>query len=308
MKLLVTGGAGFIGSSVVDALIEKGHDVVVVDDLSTGEKKNINPKAKFYKLDIGDEKKIEKVFKAEKPQAVFHLAAQIDVRKSVADPVGDAHKNIIAGLTLLESCRKHQVAKVIFSSTGGAIYGDTESRPTAENHPESPVSPYGIAKLTLEKYLYFYHYAYGLSYVVLRYANVYGPRQNARGEAGVVAIFCDRLLAGQPPVINGDGRQTRDYVYVSDVVEANVLALAADKVGIYNVGTGVETSVNDLALHLKNIFRFDKDFNYGPPKTGEQQHSAIDFSKISKDFGWKPKVALIEGLMSTVNWFRAASK
>lgn len=302
-KVLVTGGAGFIGSHIVDALIEKNHEVFVVDNLSTGKKENLNPKAKFFKLDI-TEKELEKVFKAEKPQVVFHLAAQIDVRKSVADPVWDAKQNILGLINLLENCKNFGVKKIIFSSTGGAIYGDTDKIPTTEDQLERPISPYGIAKLAIEKYLYYYQQIFGLNYIALRYANVYGPRQNAKGEAGVVAIFCDKLLAGQQPVINGDGKQTRDYTYVSDVVRANLLALDSVEIGIYNIGTKVETNVNQLAELIKSNINTDLDFSHGPAKVGEQQRSCLDHTKATKDLGWQPEIGLEEGIKKTVDWFK----
>ncbi len=309
MKILVTGGAGFIGSHIVDALIEENHEVFVVDNLSTGKKENLpacagrNPKAKFFKLDI-TEKKLEKVFKAEKPQVVFHLAAQIDVRKSVADPVWDAKQNILGSINLLENCKNFGVKKIIFSSTGGAIYGDTDKIPTTEDHLERPLSPYGIAKLAIEKYLHYYQQIFGLNYIALRYANVYGPRQNSKGEAGVVAIFCDKLLAEQQPVINGDGKQTRDYVYVSDVVKANLLALNSLKIGIYNIGTSVETDVNQLAALIKSNINTDLEFSHGQAKAGEQQRSCIDYTKAKIDLGWQPEIKLEEGIKKTVDWFK----
>jgi UDP-glucose 4-epimerase len=229
MKILVTGGAGFIGSHVVDAYLELGHEVVVVDNLSSGSIENLNPKAKFYKMDIRDSD-IEDLFKNEKPDIVNHHAAQMDVRKSVEDPIYDADVNIIGSLNLLQNCIRYGVKKFIFASTGGAIYGEQDYFPADEEHPTRPLSPYGVAKLTVEKYLYFYKEVHGLNYVVLRYANIYGPRQNPHGEAGVVAIFTSKMLKGEQPVINGDGFQTRDYTFVGDVVRANVLALNYDKV------------------------------------------------------------------------------
>ncbi len=303
MKILVTGGAGFIGSNLVDALIEQGHDVVIVDNLSTGRKENLNNNAKFYELDIQD-KKLAEVFVAEKPEAVFHLAAQIDVRKSVADPMADAQANILGSLNLLENCRKSGVKKFIFSSTGGAIYGEADIVPTPETYFEKPISPYGIAKLSIEKYLNFYHVVHGLNYVVLRYGNVYGPRQNSHGEAGVVAIFCDKLLAGTQPVIFGDGKQTRDYVYVADVVTANLAALDSDKIDNYNVGTGLESDVNKIAELIKENIDTDLEFTHGPAKAGEQQRSCLDYSKIKKDLGWLPQTMLKQGIAATVEWFR----
>ncbi|MDD2807929.1 MAG: NAD-dependent epimerase/dehydratase family protein [Patescibacteria group bacterium] len=306
MKILVTGGAGFIGSHLVDALINNEHDVVVVDNLSTGTKENLNAKAKFIKLDITADQLAE-VFAVEKPKVVFHLAAQIDVRKSVANPVWDAEQNIIGSINLLENCRKYEVQKVIFSSTGGAIYGETEKIPTTESEPTEPISPYGIGKLATEKYLNYYWQVFGLPFTILRYGNVYGPRQNSKGEAGVVAIFCDKLQAGVSPTINGDGKQTRDYVYVGDVVKANLAALENDQVAIFNIGTGVETDVNKLSALIKDAFGAEVEFNHGQAKTGEQQRSCLSFAKAKSELGWEPLVAIDSGIKNTVNWFRSLS-
>lgn len=303
MKILVTGGAGFIGSNLTDALIQQGHDVSVVDNLSTGQKENLNKKAKFFELDLTDEKLTE-IFEIEKPEIIFHLAAQIDVRKSVTDPVWDAKQNILGSVNLLESAKKHKVKKIIFSSTGGAIYGDTDQIPTPEGHPELPISPYGIAKLTIEKYLYYYNKIFGLLYIALRYSNVYGPRQNSKGEAGVVAIFCDKLLANQNPVIHGDGKQTRDYVFVDDVVRANLAALESEKIGIYNIGTSIEADVNKIAELIKSNIDTDIEFTYADAKEGEQQKSCIDYSKAKNELGWHPEINLEEGIKKTVDWFK----
>ena len=300
---MVTGGAGFIGSNLTDALIAKNHEVLVIDNLATGFKENLNPQAKFFNLDITDQK-LADIFAIEKPEVVFHFAAQIDVRKSAENPVWDANQNILGSLNLLENCKNFGVKKFIFASTGGAIYGDTTDIPTKENHAEQPLSPYGIAKLAIEKYLYYYQEIFGLAYVILRYANVYGPRQNAKGEAGVVAIFCDKLLAGQVPVINGDGKQTRDYTYVSDVVWANLLALDKASNVIYNVGTGIETDVNQLADLIKGNFKTDLEFTHGEAKAVEQQRSCLDSGKIKKELGWQPEVKLEEGIKKTADWFK----
>ncbi|MCL4428411.1 MAG: NAD-dependent epimerase/dehydratase family protein, partial [Deltaproteobacteria bacterium] len=255
MKILITGGAGFIGSHVADELIAKGNGVVIIDNLSTGFEYNINPKAKFIKADITDFKKIENIFASESPEIVYHFAAQIDVRKSVSDPLFDAETNIMGTLNLIKLSNDFKIKKFIFSSTGGAIYGDTDMRPTPENHPEWPLSPYGIAKLTIDKFLNYYYEIFGLKYISLRYSNVYGPRQNPYGEAGVVAIFLNKMLKNEQPVVNGDGNQTRDYVYVKDVVKANILALKnIDKAEIYNVGTSVAISVNDLFKEINKNF------------------------------------------------------
>ncbi len=303
MNILVTGGAGFIGSHVVDAYIELGHNVVVVDNLSTGSIENLNPNAKFYQLDIRDDK-VEGIFKLEKIDVVNHHAAQMDVRKSVEDPIYDADVNIIGSLKLLQFSIKYGVKKFIFASTGGAIYGEQDYFPADEEHPTRPLSPYGVAKLTVEKYLYFYKEVHGLNYVALRYANIYGPRQNPHGEAGVVAIFTSKMLKGEQPIINGDGFQTRDYTYVGDVVRANVLALNYDKSDIFNIGTGLETDVNTLFHKLKSLTGANCEEFHGPAKPGEQRRSVISYDKIYKTLGWKPEVSLDEGLRLTVEFFK----
>jgi UDP-glucose 4-epimerase len=303
MKILVTGGAGFIGSHVVDAYLELGHEVVVVDNLSSGSIENLNPKAKFYKMDIRDSD-IEDLFKNEKPDVVNHHAAQMDVRKSVEDPIYDADVNIIGSLNLLQNCIRYGVKKFIFASTGGAIYGEQDYFPADEEHPTRPLSPYGVAKLTVEKYLYFYKEVHGLNYVVLRYANIYGPRQNPHGEAGVVAIFTSKMLKGEQPVINGDGFQTRDYTFVGDVVRANVLALSYEKSDVFNIGTGIETDVNTLFHKLKQLTGANCDEFHGPAKLGEQRRSVISYEKIYKTLGWKPMTSLDEGLRLTVEFFK----
>jgi len=303
MKCLVTGGAGFIGSHLVDKLIKEGHKVVVIDNLSTGRKENLNPKAKFYKIDICSYR-ISQIFKKEKPEVVFHYAAQIDVRKSVKDPVEDAKINILGTLNILENCKKYNIRKVIFASTGGAIYGDADIVPTPETYPELPLSPYGIAKLTIEKHLSYYYKVFGLPYVSLRLANVYGPRQNSKGEAGVVAIFCDKMLSKKQPIINGDGKQTRDFVFVDDVVEANISALKKDKVGIFNIGTARETDVNTLFKKLRELTDSKCAKIHGPTLPGEQKRSCLDYSEAKRELGWQPKYSLDEGLRKTVEWFK----
>jgi len=305
MKIIVTGGAGFIGSTVVDMLIEKNHEVVIIDNLCSGQKENINPKAKFLETDITDFAKIEEIFQMEKPETVYHFAAQIDVRKSVSDPLFDAQTNILAGLNLINLSQKYDVQKFIFSSTGGAIYGDTDQRPTIEDHSEWPLSPYGIAKLTTDKYLNYYNQIHGLKFVSLRYGNVYGTRQNPHGEAGVVAIFLNKMLNNDQPTINGDGEQTRDYVYVADVARANLAALENfEKVGVYNVGTGIETSVNQLFREINKNFANKFEELHGPAKMGEQKTSCLDASKIKNDLGWEPKVDFAEGIQKTFEWFK----
>ena len=304
MKILVTGGAGFIGSNLVDALIDKGHEVLVVDNLSTGSKDNINNKAKFFEVDISINEKIKDIIDPERPEVIFHLAAQIDVRKSVANPQWDAQQNIIGSLNILENAKNYGVKKIFFASTGGAIYGDTTDIPTPETHAEVPISPYGIGKLTVEKYLDYYHKVFNLPYIVLRYGNVYGPRQDSKGEAGVVAIFAGQALAGQNPIINGDGKQTRDYVFVDDVVSANLKALDFDSVGIFNIGTGKETNVNDLAELIKKNVQVDIEFTHGPANLGEQQRSCLDWSKAKNELNWQPEINIEQGIKQTLEWFK----
>lgn len=306
MTILITGGAGFIGSHVADAYIEAGHSVIIVDDLSTGTMKNVNPKAQFHKLDIRDNALLN-IFERNNIDIVNHHAAQMDVRKSVEDPVFDASVNIIGGLNLFECCRKFAVKKIIFASTGGAIYGEQDYFPADEDHPLRPLSPYGIAKLATEKYLYYYREIFGVPYVSLRYANVYGPRQNPHGEAGVVAIFTSKMLAGQQPTINGDGRQTRDYVYVNDVVQMNLAALTFSGSDTFNVGTGIETDVNRLFTIIRTLTRSSCKAQYGPPKSGEQRRSVIDASKAKKVLNWTPKYSLEKGLQETVEYFSKLS-
>ena len=307
MKILVTGGAGFIASHLTDAFISGGHDVVVLDNLSTGFKHNVNPKAKFVEADICD-KNLTELFDREKFDAVNHHAAQMDVRRSVADPVFDANTNILGTLNLLQNCVRTGVKKFMFSSTGGAVYGEQEYFPADESHPTFPLSPYGISKMAVEKYLFFYNKQYGLNYSILRYANIYGPRQNPFGEAGVIAIFTSKLLKGEQPIINGGGLQTRDYVFVKDVVKANLLALNDDASDIYNVGTGKETNVNELFIKLNEITGAGKEEKHGPAAAGEQMRSVITSDKMFKKFGWRPSAALDEGLKETVGFFKSRIK
>ena len=307
MKILVTGGAGFIGSHIVDAFLNLGHTVVVVDNLYTGRLENLNTKAKFYLMDIST-KEIKKVFQQENFDVVCHHAAQMDVRKSVADPIFDAGINVLGTLNLLQNCVRFSVKSLLFASTGGAIYGKQENFPCDEDHPVQPVSPYGITKLTVEKYLHFYSTEYKINYIILRYANVYGPRQNPQGEAGVVAIFCNKLLSGKQPIINGDGKQTRDYVYVEDVVKANVLGLSSDKNGIFNIGTGIETDVNELFDKLNTYTGEKVKRVHGPPMPGEQSRSVISFKKAEKILSWKPEVTIDTGLKITLDFFKANYK
>jgi UDP-glucose 4-epimerase len=303
LKILVTGGAGFIGSHITDAYVNAGHTVVVVDDLSMGTNDNLNPKAKFYHLDIRS-KEISDIFEKEKFDIVNHHAAQMDVRKSVDDPMFDASVNIIGVLNLLENCKTFGVKKFIFASTGGAIYGEQDYFPADEIHPVRPLSPYGITKLATEKYLFYYKQVFGLPYVVLRYANVYGPRQNPHGEAGVIAIFAKKMLEGGQPHINGDGKQTRDYVFVSDVVRANLLALEFSKSDIFNVGTGIETDVNTLFIKIRTLINSKCEEYHAPAKLGEQLRSVLDTKKIENELFWKQKYNIEEGLRLTVDFFK----
>jgi len=303
MTILVTGGAGFIGSNLTDAFIQKGHRVVVVDNLYMGQVQNLNPEAAFYLMDIRSPE-LAKIFELEKIDVVVHQAAQMDVRKSVEDPMFDASVNVLGTLNLLQQAVKHKVQRVLFASTGGAVYGEQDYFPADEEHPTRPCSPYGVTKLTVEKYLYYYNFVFGLNYTILRYANVYGPRQNPHGEAGVVAIFISRMLAGEQPVINGDGKQTRDFVYVGDVVRANLLALEKGLNDIFNVGTGVETDVNTIFHEINRIIGKNMPEKHGPAKEGEQRRSVISYEKAKRLLGWEPQVSLQEGLRLTVEYFR----
>jgi UDP-glucose 4-epimerase len=304
MKILVTGGAGFIASQIADAFINIGHEVHILDNLSTGFEKNINPKARFIKSDISSPAILD-IFKEENFDVVNHHAAQIDVRKSVNDPIFDANTNILGSINLLQACIKTGVKKFMFASTGGAVYGEQEYFPADEKHPTNPVSPYGITKLSIEKYLFFYKNEYGLDHTILRYANVYGPRQNPFGEAGVVAIFTSKLLKNENPIINGDGKQTRDYVFVEDVVKANVVTLNSFSSNIYNIGTGIETSVNQLFEKLNNIAGSKAVEKHGPSPKGEQARSVITSDKLFNEFRWKPSVKIDEGLRKTFDSFKS---
>lgn len=304
MKVLVTGGAGFIGSHVVDAYLEQGHPVVIVDDLSTGRESNLNPAAVFYKMDIRDPA-LAQVFEAERPEVVNHHAAQMDVRRSIIEPIFDADVNVLGSINLLECARRYGVRRIVYISTGGAVYGEPVYLPCDEAHPIQPICPYGASKHTVEHYLYMYHQNYGLEYVVLRYPNVYGPRQDPHGEAGVVAIFTGQMLADQQVVINGDGEQERDFVYVGDCARANLLALQNHNVsGIYNLGSGVGTTVNQIFALLKELTGYSRDAVHGPPKLGETRRIYLDASKARRELGWKPEVDLRQGLEKTVEYFR----
>ena len=303
MKVLVTGGAGFIGSHICDRLATAGHELVVLDDLSTGHIENLNPSARFYQMDLGSPW-LDELFRIEKPEAVVHQAAQASVRRSVDDPVFDARVNVLGITALLQASVKHGVRRFLFASTGGALYGDADVTPTPEDYPTLPVSPYGASKLAGEVYLRTFNALHGLSYVALRYANVYGPRQDPHGEAGVVAIFARRLLAGEPARINGDGRQTRDFVFVGDVAKANAMALESSEVGSFNVGTGKETDINTVFNILKRLAGSDQAEQHGPGLAGEQKRSVVDARRLKEKMGWAPATDLETGLAATVNYFR----
>jgi len=347
MKILVTGGAGFIGSNVVDALVREGHEVAILDNLSTGRKENLNPNAKFYNVDITDFESVEKVFKDFKPEILYHLAAQIDVRKSVSDPVFDGKVNVLGSINLFKLSVEYGVKRVIFSSTGGALYGEPSKLPATEDTPVEPLSPYGVSKYCGENYLNYFkrlyggdRYAplrsahddregrfsggdrdallnsahddgkvrlpegtYGFERVILRYANVYGPRQDPLGEAGVIAIFIGKILKGERPIIYGDGTQTRDYIFVEDVVRANLLALTG-KEGTYNIGTGIETSVSKLVEILSEVFGKNIEPIYADERPGEVKRIALDGTLAKEMLGFVPQYSLYEGIKKTVEWFK----
>lgn len=303
MKIVVTGGAGFIASHVVDAYIDQGHEVHIIDNFSTGQKKHINRQAVVHSVDIVDRKSAH-LIRQIKPDILNHHAAQMDVRRSVADPLFDAQTNILGFINLLEAAKEASAKKVIFSSSGGAVYGDREPIPAGEEHPTLPSSPYGVSKLAGEFYLGYYFSTFGMPYIALRYANVYGPRQSSQGEAGVVAIFIAQLLSEKSPTINGDGRQTRDYVFVGDVVRANVAALNASHVGPINIGTGHETDVVTIYRTLQEGLGSTIDPVHGPAKPGEQRRSCLDNSLAAKVLNWRPEVSLEAGLKKTIAYSR----
>ncbi|MFN7131830.1 MAG: NAD-dependent epimerase/dehydratase family protein [Myxococcales bacterium] len=304
MKVVVSGGAGFIGSHVCDSLLARGHEVIALDDLSSGNPANLDARVRLARFDIRSPE-AHKLIVDEKPQALMHLAAQMDVRRSVADPRFDADVNVMGMINLLEACVKAGTKRVVFSSTGGAIYGEQDTFPADENHAKRPCSPYGVSKAAGELYLNYFFQQYGLSYAALRYSNVYGPRQNPHGEAGVVAIFCSRLLEGRTCTIYGDGKQTRDFVYVADVAKANVAALESDYVGAVNIGTGLETDVNELYTTLAQVAGLDVAAEHAPGKPGEQRRSCIDPALAKKLFGWSATVNLKDGLRETYGFFKA---
>ena len=304
MKVLVTGGAGFIGSHIVDALIEQGHEVVVIDNLATGFLENINPSARFYKMSICDAE-LANVFEREKPEIVSHHAAQMVIANSVDNPMFDAQENILGSLNVILNCVRFRVKRVIYASSSGAVYGEPRCLPVDENHPVNPVSPYGISKHTVEHYLYLYRLQDGLNYVVVRYSNVYGSRQNSSGEAGVVAIFSGQMLRGEQPTIFGSGDKTRDYIHISDVVSANLLAMEHGNNAIYNVGTGVETSDRKMFDTLAKILGYSGNPLYAPVRRGEIYRICFNTTKAQKELGWQAQLSLEEGLLQTVSYYQA---
>jgi UDP-glucose 4-epimerase len=307
MNILVTGGAGFIGSHMAKRHSDDGHRVVVVDDLSAGRREKVPEKARFVQADIA-ETDLEPLLREEKIEFVSHHAAQIDLRHSVSDPLHDARSNILGSLKLFEACRRAGVRRVLFASTGGALYGEPEGgRPASESHPTNPVSPYGCAKLSIEKYLHYYSVIHGFQTQVFRYANVYGPGQNGTGEAGVVAIFAEAILHGRRPKIRGDGGQTRDYIYVGDLVEAAARAAASDRTGTWNLGTGVETSVTRLFELIAGELAYSEQAEHVALPPGEQRRSVLDGSTARRDFGLPPYTPLEKGLKTTADFFRTAS-
>jgi UDP-glucose 4-epimerase len=307
MRALVTGGAGFIGSNLTDALLARGDEAIIVDDLSTGRRENIEQAlgngATLVEADIRDRAAIEEIAGRERPEAIFHLAAQIDVRKSIADPAFDASINVGGTANVLEAARAAEVRRVVFSSTGGAIYGegDGQELPLSENAPLAPEAPYGQSKFAGEGYLSLYERLYGLSSVPLRLGNVYGPRQDPLGEAGVVAIFCGRLREGKQPTVFGDGKQTRDYIYVGDVVSAMLAAAETETSGPINIGTGIETDVLELVSALGELGGGDFEPEFAPPRTGEVQRISIDPARAASELGWRAEMDLSEGLRVTLD-------
>jgi len=308
MKALVTGGAGFIGSNLVDALLQRGDEVVVVDDLSTGKRENLEGAlangATLEEIDIRDAEAVSEVVGRTSPDAIFHLAAQIDVRKSVADPAADARINVEGSVNVLSAAQAHGVRRVVNTSTGGAIYGEGKQLPAPEDHPSAPEAPYGLSKWCAEQYCEIFNRLHGLSTVSLRYGNVYGPRQDPLGEAGVIAIFCGKLLEGATATIFGDGEQTRDYVYVGDVVDANLRAAGSDATGPINIGLGQEKSVLDIVEVLKKHAPDGFDVEHAPERPGEVQHIALDPSRAREALGWEARVELDKGLKRTLDSLR----
>jgi UDP-glucose 4-epimerase len=307
VKILVTGAAGFIGSHVADAYVNAGHEIVILDDLSRGSRRNVNPKSRFYQYDIRDRDAIEKIFLLEKPEIINHHAAQMDVRRGVREPLFDAQVNVLGSLNLIEAAVAHGAKRFIYAATAGAGYGEPKQMPVPEDYPINPITPYGISKHTVEHYLFTFQFLYGLEYVVLRYGNVYGPRQSSQGEAGVFAIFSEQMLAGIQPVIYGDGKKTRDYVYISDVVAANIAALKRGTNEIFNIGSSVETSDLEVFERVRDQLGKQLEPKYVPRRPGEIDKICLDVSKASRLLGWVPQVSLTDGARRTVAFFQKAA-
>ena len=307
MRILVTGGAGFIGSNVVDGLLARGHEVAVFDDLSSGRREFVDPRATLFEGDLARPEDVERCIAEFRPEVVDHHAAQIDVRKSVSDPIHDARTNVLGSIGLLQSCSRHAVRKVIYASTGGALYGEGRQLPATEDHPVNPEAPYGISKHTVEHYLYLWKLLHGLDYTVLRYPNVYGPRQNPHGEAGVNAIFIGMMLHGERPRIFGTGEQVRDYVFVGDIVAANLLALDRGAGQMLNIGTGVGTSVLDIVRTINEVLGTRIEPILEAARAGEIQRIYLDASRAKAELGWVPTVSFREGLKRTIDWHRPNS-
>lgn len=305
MRLLVTGGAGFIGSHTVDALVSAGHTVAVLDDLSTGFRENIHPETVFYEVDITQESDVIHAFGEFKPEGVIHLAAQMDVRVSTRKPAFDATVNVLGSLNVILASVASGTRKIVYASTGGAVYGNPAYLPVREDHPINPISQYGITKHTVEHYLYLYRLNHGLEFTVLRYPNVFGPRQNPKGEAGVIAIFARQLLLGRDCLIFGDGEQVRDYVYVDDVVAANVRALTVGDGLILNVGSGIGQSVNDIHAALISALGVKLQPVHVDPRVGEVAGIVLDASRARAALGWEPKVSFTEGVVQTISYLRS---
>ncbi len=303
MRIVVTGGAGFIGSHFVDAFLEDGHDVIVIDNLSSGHKENIDPRAHFLHMDLADPG-IYQLIQQLHPEAIFHFAAQIDVRMSIAEPFIDAEQNILTSLRLVDTGLASGIDYFCFASSGGAIYGEANSGPQDESHPAGPVSPYGVAKLSVDHYLRTYQSHRGLRSCSMRFSNVYGPRQNAGGEGGVVAIFADRLVNGKPLIINGDGANTRDFVFAPDLASVASKLLNDRPMGIFNFGTGIETSISKLGEMMQKIAEISSPIQHGPPILGEQKRSVLNPGKAKRELGWESAHDLSTGLEKTLQWFK----
>jgi len=304
MRILITGGAGFIGSAVQDIYLQAGHEVAILDNFAAGNPAYVHTRGRVYQADLRESKGVWQIFQDWQPEVVSHHAAQIDVRQSVAEPVADAQINILGSLNVLEAAAQMGVKQFIFASSGGACYGELQQIPAPETHPLQPISPYGIAKVTLEHYLHFYYQAYGLCYGILRYANVYGPRQGITGEAGVITAFITALLTGQTPVIYGQGTQTRDYVYVDDVAQVNLQILGKLEPLTLNIGTGQETSVLALYELLQKLIPSKVTPQFLPKRVGEITRSALDVTRARETLGWQAQASLTQGLQATLDWYR----